>query len=62
MPFTPYSLLSNEMIANHLESLISTSTLVLSEAFPGMCPHGKAGQIHRVGGQNGTSSTLGAGE
>lgn len=62
MPFTPYSLSSKQMIANHLESLVSKSTLVLSEAFPGTCPHGEAGQIHRVGGSAVTSPALGAGK
>lgn len=50
------------MISNHLESLVSKSTLVLSEAFPGTCPHGEAGQIHRVGGSAVTSPALGTGK
>lgn len=50
------------MIANHLESLVSASTLVLSEAFPGTCPDGEAGQIHRLGGPAVRSAALGAGK
>lgn len=49
MPLKPHSLSSNQKVADHLESLVSSSTLVLSAAFPGMCPYGEAGQSHRGG-------------
>lgn len=42
------------------KQLLIIWSLVLSEAFPGTCPHGKAGQV-RVGGENRTSPALGAG-
>lgn len=41
VPLKPHRLLSNQKVADHLESLVSSSTLVLSEAFPGMCPYGE---------------------